>query len=143
MKVYIRQIRPEGIELDESFPVEAIGLTRQDNVRFLFPLKAKAKITRADDEVLARITAASRYETFCGRCLEEVERDWTADFTLVFDTDKTTEFIEMDEDIRQEIILSLPARVLCREDCRGLCADCGANLNSQECRHKHSVISGM
>lgn len=142
MKVYIRQIRPGGIERDESFPVEAIGQARQDEARFLLPLQVKARITRAGDEVLAKITAASRYESCCCRCLEEVKRDWTADFTLAFDVEKTTEFIEMDEDIRQEIVLSLPAHILCKEDCRGLCVDCGVNLNSQDCTHRHAVVSG-
>jgi uncharacterized protein len=45
------------------------------------------------------------------------------------------ETIELDDLVREEILLSMPAQVLCREDCKGLCAACGAdrNLNSCDC----------
>ena len=87
------------------------------------------------------MTAASRYESFCGRCLEEIKQDWASEFTLIFDVDKGQDFLEMDEDIRQELVLNLPARILCREDCKGLCIDCGVNLNKQKCQHEHSVVN--
>lgn len=41
--------------------------------------------------------------------------------------------IELDPILREQILLGLPVSVLCREDCRGLCAVCGQNLNEQDC----------
>ena len=140
MKVQIRRIDPEGMELDESFPAGLVGLTQRDVLHFVSPFTIKAKVIRADDEVVADITVHSCFESFCSRCLEEMKQDWTAEFTLTFDAKEYSEFIEMDEDIRQELILNLPSRILCRTDCKGLCVDCGANLNKQECKHKHAVI---
>jgi uncharacterized protein len=35
--------------------------------------------------------------------------------------------------IEEQVLLALPTRPLCREDCRGLCSGCGVNLNSEEC----------
>jgi uncharacterized protein len=70
-----------------------------------------------------------------------MKKDWSTDFTLIFDIDKQEEFIDISEDVRQELILNLPARVLCQENCKGLCVDCGVNLNNQECEHKHSIVS--
>jgi len=142
MKVQVRRIRPEGMELEESFPAETIGLTEEDSLQFVSPVAIKAKATRADDEVLVTITANSQYESSCSRCLEEVKQGWTANFTLNFDVDNTVEFIEMDDDIRQEIVLNLPSSVLCQDGCKGLCVECGANLNKEECKHKHAVTSG-
>ena len=142
MRVQIRRIRPEGMELDESFPVDLIGLTQKDALEFVSPFEIKAKITRADENIFAKVTANSCYESFCCRCLEAVKRDWATEFMLTFDAKEYTEFIEMDEDIRQELILNLPALVLCQADCKGLCVDCGINLNTQECKHKHMVTSG-
>lgn len=139
MKIHLRQIRPEGLELDESFSPEWVGLTRKDSIRFSEPVEVKAKVTRADDEVFVRIKAKSAYESFCYRCLEDQSSQWSTDFTLTLDVDKHTEFIDIAEDIRQELILNLPGQILCREDCKGLCIDCGVNLNTQECEHKHSV----
>jgi len=133
MKINIRQIKPVGIELTQTFPADFAGLTGEDDARFITPIKVKAEVSRAADEIIAGITAASRYESFCGRCLQEVKRDWEASFLVAFDIDGKTEFIEMDEDIRQELVLNLPLRILCREDCRGLCVDCGVNLNNESC----------
>jgi uncharacterized protein len=41
--------------------------------------------------------------------------------------------IELDEDVRQTILLSVPLKHVCREDCRGLCPRCGKNLNEGPC----------
>ena len=143
MKIQIRRIRPEGMELDESFPVDLIDLTRTDVLKFVSPFEITVKVTRADDEVLAAVTVKSCYESFCSRCLEAIRKDWATEFLLTFDVNKYSEFIEMDEDIRQELILNLPGRILCQADCKGLCVDCGINLNTQECKHQHMVTSGQ
>jgi len=141
MKIHIRQIKPDGLELSESLSSEWVGLTRKDNIRFIVPVDVKVKVTRADDEAFVEIEASSRYEAFCYRCLEDMENNWAANFTLSFSIEKQAEFIDISEDVRQELILNLPTRILCRDICKGLCIDCGVNLNKQECEHKHSVIS--
>jgi uncharacterized protein len=141
VKIFIQQIQPHGIEFNESFPAEWIGLTPKDGIGFIAPIVCKANVTRVDEEVFAKITAASQYESFCYRCLKGLKGNWASDFELIFDIDRQVEFVDMDEDIRQEIILNLPTRILCREDCKGLCVDCGVNLNHQECQHAHSVVS--
>jgi len=41
--------------------------------------------------------------------------------------------IEIDEVIRQNLVASLPSKPLCAEDCKGLCAECGVNLNEKAC----------
>lgn len=139
MKVQIRRIGPKGIELDGSFPADLVGLTQKDVLKFVSPFEIKVKVTSADDEILAKVAVRSRLESFCCRCLEAVKQDWAAEFTLTFDAKAYTEFIEIDEDIRQELILNLPVRILCREDCKGLCVECGINLNAQECPHRRAV----
>jgi len=50
--------------------------------------------------------------------------------------------IRAEELFREQILLQLPMRVLCREDCRGLCAGCGADLNREECRCQEVVNHG-
>ena len=139
MKILVRQLGPEGVDLQESFAVDRIEMAQTDVLRFLQPFEIKAKVIRAEDEIVAKITSTSRFASFCSRCLEELEQDWSARFTLTFSTKEYPEFVEMDEEIRQELILNLPVRVLCREDCKGLCIDCGANLNKQACQHQHAV----
>lgn len=85
----------------------------------------------------------------CGRCLEDVTE--VVDFSIdrrvdlnVEDRNKADEDIEelsyidgyhldVDQLIHTEILINLPFRVLCSEDCKGLCFKCGANLNKGEC----------
>ena len=43
---------------------------------------------------------------------------------------------DLDELVREDIILSLPARFVCRDDCKGLCPQCGKNLNEGSCSCK-------
>lgn len=143
MKVQARRIGPDGVELNESFPVDLVGLTQKDSLKFVSPFEIRAKITGSDEKVSAKITAKSSFESFCFRCLEAVKRDWVTEFMLTFDLKEYSEFIEMDGDIRQELILNLPEQILCRADCKGLCVECGINLNTQECKHNHVVISNQ
>jgi uncharacterized protein len=42
--------------------------------------------------------------------------------------------IDLSEDVRQTVLLAVPFKLLCQEDCRGLCAGCGTDLNREECR---------
>jgi uncharacterized protein len=44
------------------------------------------------------------------------------------------EVIEVDQLVAEQIFLALPVKVLCSEDCKGICPGCGANLNEEACR---------
>jgi uncharacterized metal-binding protein YceD (DUF177 family) len=116
MKIYIKDIRPEGISVRYQIPADTLGLTREDYLQFIRPIDVDARVERVDNTVLSKMKVKGRYKSFCCRTLVDVERDWSHEFMLDFEIDKTTEFIDMDEDIRQEIILGLPLRVLCDEE---------------------------
>jgi uncharacterized protein len=92
-------------------------------------------------------------ELVCSRCLEAYARPVRAPFDLrylpqsantgegereVEEDDLTTayyrdETIDLGDLVREQLYLALPMKPLCREDCRGLCAECGANLNLTTC----------
>lgn len=94
----------------------------------------------------------------CGRCLEPFDTPVNAAFELryvpatenagegeheVGDDDLTTAYyrdhtIDLEEMMREQFQLALPMKPLCRPDCRGLCAQCGTNLNRGTCDcHPH------
>ena len=136
MKIAIKDIHLEGIEVFDHIPVAAIGLTQDDPGYFIAPLDVQAKVSRVSDTVLARTKVHGKYRSVCARCLAEIERDWNGNFLLDFTVDKQAEAVELDEDIRQEVLLNLPPRVLCKEDCKGICPGCGADLNNEACKCK-------
>ncbi|MGC8492402.1 MAG: YceD family protein [Syntrophobacteraceae bacterium] len=69
-----------------------------------------------------------------GRGEREDEKELEADELLYEFFDG--EVIEVDELVAEQIFLGLPVKVLCSEDCRGICPGCGANLNEEACRCK-------
>jgi uncharacterized protein len=85
---------------------------------------------------------------FCGRCLKEIIYPMDIDFEKEIDfnlseeeraegLDETNYIIgynlDVDTLINDEILIGFPMRLLCREDCKGLCRKCGANLNEGSC----------
>ena len=48
--------------------------------------------------------------------------------------------IDLDPIVREQVLLALPMNVVCREDCRGLCIQCGQNLNETQCGHEQKVM---
>lgn len=84
--------------------------------------------------------------TACCRCLQSVSVELAATVEVLFTDDQTTDdpsayviptratFLDLREAIREELILAAPEYVLCRDDCRGLCAGCGIDLNNGECK---------
>jgi len=112
---------------------------------------------RGPKEVVADIRLRGRFagnfQVPCARCIEPVEIPLAADIDLIFrplgaDADvpersitaSETEIGYYQEDsllledvLREQVLLSLPVRTLCKPDCKGLCPHCGANRNLQPC----------
>lgn len=99
-------------------------------------------------------TISTKTELECTRCLEKVERKLEFNFEAAFVTPenytqaKEAEInakdldisiiegneIDLNELVREQILLNLPEQVFCREDCKGLCEKCGANRNLIDCK---------
>lgn len=68
--------------------------------------------------------------------------DGEADLAGSFDLDAVDaepfdgKTIDLDPIVREQVLLALPVSVLCQEDCKGLCAECGQDLNERDCGHK-------
>ena len=69
------------------------------------------------------------------RMLAEELEDEENDEILLLDNDT----VDLSELAREALILNMPTKILCREDCRGLCSGCGANLNFEKCRCKKEI----
>jgi uncharacterized protein len=74
----------------------------------------------------------SEVEHICGRCLMPVKDAVNQPFELFYEI-KGVEDIETLDDLREILILNHPISFVCREDCRGLCPQCGVNLNERSC----------
>jgi uncharacterized protein len=97
--------------------------------------------------------ARGSFELRCARCLEPVAIPWQQDFDLMYRplgavkmpdeaaiTDADTEIgyyqgngLLLEDVLKEQVVLAMPLRALCREDCKGLCPHCGVNRNTTEC----------
>jgi uncharacterized protein len=132
--------RPDQVPADEDFRVVA-------------PVELAFDIFKDKDQFRLAGGVKTTLELPCGRCLEPFMLPVDASFDLryqphtentgegereVEEDDLTTAFYENDEIdlghlMHEQFYLALPMKPLCREDCRGLCPVCGANLNAGAC----------
>jgi uncharacterized protein len=104
-------------------------------------------------DIRIRAKWAGTFEVPCARCLEAVRHELHGDFDLLFrplgiDAGPAeralgapeTEIgyyqeggLVLEDVLREQVLLTLPVRTLCRADCKGLCPRCGRNLNNETC----------
>jgi uncharacterized protein len=120
----------------------------------LTPLHGKLTATRTSEGVYVNGRFQSAIQTECSRCLEEalvpiiVEMDELFYYPPesmphdedAFAFDGETGFIDLGPLMRELSLLAMPTQSLCRPDCRGLCMECGQNLNEAECDCKNEEI---
>ncbi len=135
LKIKIKDISPSS-GLKQSFQVAAKDLALEDtgDIHFNDPVKVDFNLEKVSDMVLAKVNVVAKFSTSCGRCLEEVQQELKENLELNFSINPKDEFIDLTEDIRQEMVIDMPVRVLCKQDCKGLCVHCGVNLNTEKCQ---------
>ena len=152
MIVDLTNLKTSVLEFDFAPSPESIDL-QGENIELKTAVVVKGKLTReiAQASVTGEISAAALLE--CARCLQPIERKleipFRAEFVAVenFTAAKEAQLSEADLDVsvfegdkidlnelvREQILLNLSEQIFCREDCRGLCERCGANLNLVNC----------
>lgn len=125
-------------------------------VSFPSPMKVKGEITNTAGYMKMTLNMSVVYQATCARCLTEVNGEFNLDLEktvaskdLLGDLykDKPEQFViiengflDMDEQLLEELEMAFPIRFLCKEDCRGLCQRCGKNLNLEKCNCKTKEI---
>ncbi|MDD2702466.1 MAG: DUF177 domain-containing protein [Candidatus Omnitrophica bacterium] len=132
MKINTEHIPAEGCILTETVPGGAFDLDT-DMIKFSEPVYLEAEVSRICNAVTVEMSLKTVIRFVCSRCLEEFRLDLEKNFRLNYQSDKSHPILELDGDIREEIILDYPINPLCKQDCRGLCVKCGENINRGLC----------
>lgn len=132
MKISVNQIPLEGLTYEEEVSVSDLDL-ETEIIKFCAPIKIKADISKITNAVTVHLTINGRMLSSCSRCLEGLEIELNKNLDLNYSVTKEDREIDLDPDIREEIVLGYPIKPLCRADCRGLCPKCGKNLNIETC----------
>ena len=141
-------IRREIDKIDLNFSQKIDTINYCDNsYKLTSPINVNGKVSNTNKGLYLDIDVDFTILDNCARCLDEVEVpiEYSIEGFLVkegFDEDEFEEddaFIYDGQElnlvdiIEQTLDFNIPARILCNEDCQGLCHECGANLNKQEC----------
>ncbi len=137
MKFSVRDVTARGLEINQTVPKEGIGLSDEE-IDLRSPITVKAKIERVANQILARTKVKADYGYTCARCLEDFHEEHEAEYHFNFELTPQTEYVDLGEEIRQEMIMANPSRILCKKDCQGICPGCGANLNLEKCKCKEN-----
>lgn len=143
------------LDLAEKLPALGVG---SDEIIFPDPVQISLDVENTGRVLIVRGSIMGDLELVCSRCLEHypyhVEAAFEEQFCGPSDVAELVEEgrdldeihviegnkVELDDFIQESIYLSLPMKTICRENCSGLCAVCGTNLNRNKCECKHENI---
>lgn len=160
MLISVADLRIEPLEFDQHFAPDAIEYG--EDIRQIGVLDTKGRADLLEEhrgpkqvvpDIRVRGEYSGRFETPCARCVEPVEHNQTASFDLLYrpigvdaqgaehaiSTSETEigyysgDGLVLEDVLREQVLLSLPEKTLCRADCQGLCPGCGQNLNTEHC----------
>ena len=152
MKVIIQNIDDGIHEFDNQINIEEIDLPEKDFLKN--PLKVKIYIDKFGNIYRLKISLLTKATYICDRCLEQYTKDFSEATEQIYqigpgDLDheedvivlnsNTTE-IDISRTISDAIMMSQPIKKLCKENCKGLCINCGVNLNNKSCHCSENVI---
>jgi uncharacterized protein len=156
----IKDLELHPIDFQEEFQPGAIELG--EDMRQRTPLKASGRAELVEEhhgkhqviqDIRLRGRLSAGLELQCARCLDPVPQDVKREFDLLYRplgadagkdelsvTDAEAEIgyyqgegLALEDVLREQILLALPLKVTCRADCKGLCPQCGKNLNQEQC----------
>jgi uncharacterized protein len=111
------------------------------------PVRLDLRLESVIEGVLVTGTAGVQLRGECVRCLREITGEHQVDIQELYaypssgvTEDEASrldgELLDLEPLLRDDVVLDLPFQPLCRDDCRGLCVECGADLNSDP-EHTH------
>ena len=152
MRIELDKLEETGHSFAHRYEPEEIVLD-EEHVRLTAPPEVEGRVHRSGHEVYLRGQLNARAEVDCDRCLKTVaipvETSFDVAYVPVADYASSEaaelqeedlslsvfdgETIDVDELVREQLLLALPSRALCGEECKGLCPTCGANRNTDPC----------
>jgi uncharacterized protein len=160
MEFKVSELEQEPIEFDLQLNPGAIEYGPEAEQDGPLATSGRAEVLhehRGPKDIVADIRLRGRYagafKVPCARCVEPVDIPLAADFDLIFrpigaDAESSERSISaheteigyyqgdsllLEDVLREQVLLSLPVRTLCKPDCKGLCPRCGKNRNLEAC----------
>lgn len=134
----------EGASQPFQYPLDLQSIDVNGVYPFVSPVEVKGTVENHAGVVQLAATAEFDFSIPCDRCITQIDKHEKYSFShvlvLSLENEDSDEYIQvpdyrldLDELIRSDVLLELPTKYLCREDCKGLCPQCGKNLNDGAC----------
>jgi uncharacterized protein len=157
VKIRVNDITEKEKVLEASDPISAYPTLLQvqdaDECEFLSPIAISLSLVKEFDHIRLHGEVSTSVRLSCSRCLSEFDSRISSGFTIFYtrsDSGHTEEEVELGEEdllsvtysgdeidftneIAEQVLLGIPYKPLCFEDCRGLCSSCGNDLNNSNC----------
>ncbi|MDE6036157.1 MAG: DUF177 domain-containing protein [Ruminococcus sp.] len=151
MKINLKQLfNIVGESKDISYSIGTEEVSDIKSYTFITPVALNGRIFNRAGIVYLEYTVDFTLSVACDRCLKEFETTYSFDFSHIVvsslngDNDDYIvadgESIELNEIAVTDLLLQLPTKNLCREDCKGLCMVCGCDLNESQCNCLNSEL---
>jgi uncharacterized protein len=160
MFISVRELELHEVEFSQEFRPQVIDFG--PDIRQKTPLKTSGRAELLEERRGRKVAIedirlvgdySTRIEVRCARCLEPVSRDLASQFDLLYrplgvdagpderavqraETEISYyqgEGLLLEEVLREQVLLAVPIKLVCSEQCRGICPRCGQNLNVEQC----------
>jgi uncharacterized protein len=159
MFISVRDLAAETLNYNEQFPPGVIDLGTDLRQQTPIATQGRAelieehghKVTISDIRLVGKFS--TQLEFHCARCLDPVERTVETSFDLLYrplgaipmppessigpaDTEigyYQGDGLLLEDVLKEQVLLAVPLKEVCRAECKGICAGCGQNLNFESC----------
>ena len=147
MKINLKQLFSiAGESRDIDYEIQAEEIAEISGCKFSTPVSVKGRIYNKAGVVYLRYSLSFSLLITCDRCLKEFIKPCFFDCEHIVvpfvsgDNDEYIvadgESIELNDIAVADLLLQLPTKNLCKENCKGLCMICGCDLNESDCEHQ-------
>ncbi len=121
------------VEFFEEWDPKALDLDAP-GISYAGPLAVRVFAKKDGGIVGVRVVLKAETTLTCARCFKEFSSALDKTLRMIYPLDPARKIFPVDSNIREELILTYPQKVLCKEDCKGLCIRCGADMNEEKCK---------
>lgn len=155
MKIIVSEIPEKGMDLELSEKIES-----DTDLKILSPVQALIRIDKKNSEIFLKGTLSVTLQQQCSRCLKIFDTEMKIDIDTLYRPSKEIDVeehyelksdeletafykndeIDINDLLKEQILLNLPMKPLCSEQCKGLCPKCGTDLNITQCKCEVSEV---
>lgn len=142
LSFHLVDLPPEGVHIAGQATAEELRIDPEEYLDFSEPFVYDLRLmpVGTSQDAYLQGSISTVIHATCDRCGENTTLSLAENHILHEYENAMGKLIDLTDDVREDILSILPARILCREDCRGLCPYCGQNLNEGQCDCEPPVL---